>query len=238
MKKEKVSPEVLKAPRISYQEIGQTIYVRIHFQGNEVKFSTNIINTKGRKLDTKIGIIKGDSEGTKLLTTYRDRMMSFYEKSLEQNKRIDLQVIKMAVLGSSFTAKIPNLLEAVDKWFEYKYHKGSTFNRWTIEKNGYIVDNIKSFLEVEYKKQIILLEEVEPILADKLIQYLKTVRGNQQDHAVRHAKTLKSVFAFAQDNGWIPYNKFANKLYKRGVKKEIYFLNEKEIKQIVDLNLW
>ena len=238
MKKEKASIEVLKAPRISYQEIGQTIYVRIHFQGKEVKFSTNIINIKGGELDTKIGIIKGDSEGTKLLTTYRDRMMSFYEKSLEKNKRIDLQAIKVAVLGSSFTVKIPNLLEAIDQWFEYKYHKGSTFNRWTIEKNGYIVDNIKSFLEVEYKKQIMLLEDVEPILADKLIQYLKTVRGNQQDHAVRHAKTLKSVFAFAQDNGWIPYNKFANKFYKRGVKNEIYFLNEKEIKQIVDLNLY
>ena len=53
MKKEKVSPEALKAPRISYQEIGQTIYVRIHFQGKEVKFSTNIINVKGGELDTK-----------------------------------------------------------------------------------------------------------------------------------------------------------------------------------------
>jgi site-specific recombinase XerD len=90
-------------------------------------------------------------------------------------------------------------------------------------------------LSVEFKGQNIQLEEVEPIVADNLINYLKSVRGNQQDHAVRHAKTLKSVFAFAQDNGWIPYSKFANKSYKRGVKKEIYFLNEKEIRQIVAL---
>lgn len=88
-------------------------------------------------------------------------------------------------------------------------------------------------MKVEFEEQNIQLEEVEPIVADKLIQYLKNIGGNQQDHAVRHAKTLKSVFAFAQDNGWIPYSKFANKSYKRGVKKEIHFLNEKEIRQIV-----
>ncbi|WP_109741287.1 site-specific integrase [Arcicella aurantiaca] len=102
----------------------------------------------------------------------------------------------------------------------------------------YIIENIKSFLKVEFKGQNIQLEEVEPIVADNLINYLKNVRGNQQDHAVRHAKTLKSVFAFAQDNGWIPYSKFANKSYKRGVKKEIHFLNEKEIRQIVELKLY
>ncbi|MCQ8210297.1 hypothetical protein NPS74_21695, partial [Cutibacterium acnes subsp. acnes] len=90
--------------------------------GKETKFSTNIINVKGEKLDTKTGIIKGDSEATKLLITYRDRMTSFYEKSLESNKRIDIKAIKMATLGSSITAQIPNLFEAIDRWFDYKYH--------------------------------------------------------------------------------------------------------------------
>ena len=193
MKNKHASSAILKAPRISFQEIGQTIYVRILFQGKETKFSTNIINVKGEKLDTKTGMIKGDSEATKLLIAYRDRMTSFYEKALESNKRIDLQSIKIATLGSSATAKIPNLFEAIDKWFEYKYHNGSGLNRWTIEKNGYIVDNIKSFLKKEYKDYLIPLDEVELIIADKLINYLKNERGNQYDHAVRQAKALKSV---------------------------------------------
>ena len=71
-----------------------------------------------------------------------------------------------------------------------------------------------------------------------MIIYLKNVRGNQHDHAVRHAKTLKSVFAFAQDNGWIKHNKFANQTYKRGTKKEIHYLTEKEVMQMMDLKLY
>jgi integrase len=238
MKKQKTNSEALKAPRMSFQEIGQTIYIRIHFQGKEVKFSTNIINAKRGELDTKIGILQGDAEGTRLLTTYRDRMIGFYEKSLEQGKRIDLKSIKEATLGNTFVTKIPTLVEAIDQWFEYKYHKDSNFNRWTIEKNGYIIDNIKSFLKKEFKDYSTQLEDLEPIVADKLINYLKNVRGNQHDHAVRHAKTLKSVFAFAQDNGWIKHNKFAHQTYKRGTKKEIHYLTEKEIKQMMDLKLY
>lgn len=193
---------------------------------------------KGGELDTKVGILKGDVEGTRLLTTYRDRMITFFEKSLEQEKRIDLKAIKQATLGNTFVAQIPNLIEAIEQWFEYKYHKDSEFNRWTIEKNGYIIDNIKSFLKKEFKNSLIQLEDLEPIIADKLINYLKNVRGNQHDHAVRNAKTLKTIFAFAQDNGWIKHNKFANQTYKRGTKNEIHYLTEKEVKQMMDLKLY
>jgi integrase len=237
MKKKNLS-EVVKIPRMSFQEIGQTIYARIHFQGKELKFSTNIINSKGGHLDTKTGILKGDTEATRLLITYRDRMMNYYEKSLERNKKIDLRSIKNATLGEISEITPPTLIEAIDQWFDFKYHQDSGFNRWTIEKNGYIVDNIKSFIEKEYPNKALQLDEIESIFAEKLINYLKNVRRNQHDHAVRHAKTLKSVFAFAQDNGWIEHNKFANKVYARGVKKAIHYLTEKEIQQLIELRLY
>lgn len=227
-----------KAPKISFQEIKKVIYIRIHYEDKEIKFSTNVINLRSGKLDTKTGIVQGDSEATKLLTTYRDRITNSYVQSLQQDKVVNLAQLKNAALGIVGENSTPNLLEAIERWFEFKYHEDSGFSQWTIVKNKYMVENIKLFLKEEFGSTKLFINEVEPILAEKLIQYLKKVRGNKHDHAVRHAKLIKSVFAFALDNGWIKVNKFASLQYKRGTKKDIHYLTEQEIEQLINLKLY
>ena len=97
-------------------------------------------------------------------------------------------------------------------------------------------DRLASFLQYEYGLSDIPFRELTHDFAEKFIVYLSTVRGLRSNTIFHTLKKLHAMVYMALDKGWIAVHPFPD-IWITPQSRERRFLNEDEIRKIMEVNL-
>lgn len=110
---------------------------------------------------------------------------------------------------------------------------GVDFRKSTVDKFDISLNRIKEYIVDSYKKDDILLQDVDGEFIRGHDFYLKTVRKCQNNSSIKHLKNLKKVIRIALANGWIDKDPFLGIQFKQE-EKTVEFLTKDELQRIMD----
>lgn len=214
------------------------IYLRITINGKRAELAIKRTIEPDR-WNNEAGKVKGTTEDVKSINAYMDIVRSkVYEhqkKLLENGVLITADNLKKSILGTSERDKT---LLAV---FEYHNKQvksliGKEYSYGTYERYQTVVKHLKEFLKWRDNADDIGLKEVNHKFITDFEYYLKTVRDNSHNTAIKYIKNLHKITSLSLANGWLERNPFAN--YKVKIREvERGFLSEEEIQTIVSKKL-
>lgn len=109
---------------------------------------------------------------------------------------------------------------------------GKDFSISTVEKFDTSLNALKAYIKHTYKKDDILLREVDRIFIQDLEFYLKTERNMQHNSALKHLKSLKKVIRIALANEWIKKDPFVGIQFKHD-QVSVEFLSQEELDTLI-----
>lgn len=214
------------------------IYLRITVDGmrSEIAVKRTI---EPDRWSAEAGRVKGSTEEVKSINAYldivRSKVYEHHKKLLENSIRITADNLKKSMLGTSDRDKT---LLAV---FEYHNKQVKSlidkeYSYGTYERYQTVVKHLRDFLKWRDNAHDIGLKEVNHKFITDFEFYLKTVRDNSHNTAIKYIKNLHKIVNLSLANGWLDRNPFAN--YKVKVREvERGFLSEEEIQTILSKKL-
>jgi len=208
---------VLFYPKSSNQKESNLvpIYLRVTLNGKRFEMSTD------RMVNPKSWIpggnsIKGGKEEARVLNTYLSNLETKVYKIINNlelsGKEITLDELKANLKGQ--TEKQHTLIELFD------YHNdrmkslvGKDYANATYKKYKYTLDKVKAFVQHQYKKSDVPLNELNHAFITNFEFYLKTQdkKKIENNTAMKYIKNLKKVVRIAVQNDWIdrdPFTRF------------------------------
>lgn len=211
------------------------IIIKLPTDSNGKKLSTGLKCPKGM-LNSKSWEIKQQPTDTEILKTMRENVKRAYLESIVSGKRIKYETLFDSAFGQTQTKKI-TVIQAIERYLAKEYlSKASDWQETTAIKNQQRVNALKEFFKDKFKNQDVDFEDLNPAIAQDLVEWAKLKRGNGNDTAIRLVKLLKRVINFAISNQWTTYNPFIAFRAKHE-SKEIVALDEDEIQALIDLPL-
>lgn len=211
------------------------IIIKLPNDSNGKKLSTGIKCQKGM-LNTKLWEIKQNHTDSEILKTMRENVKRMYLESISTGKKIKYDTLFNSAFGQSNNKKI-TVIQAMERYLTKEYlSKASDWKEATAIKNQQRIAVLKEFFKDKFKNQDVDFEDLNPSIAEDLIEWAKLKRDNCTDTAVRLVKLLKRVINFAIANQWTTYNPFIA-FRAKYEQTEIIALNDDEIKALLDLHL-
>ena len=215
------------------------IYVRITVDGirSELSIKRSI---EIERWNTEAGKVKGNTEEVKSINTYidvvRNKIYDHHKRLIDANKKVTAEAIKNSFLGIGEKEKtLVSIFQYHNK--QVKALIGKEFAAGTHERYETVLRLLQLFLEKEYKVKDIAISDINHKFITDLEFYLKTVRNNNHNTAIKYIKNFKKIVRIALANGWIDKDPFSN--FKATVKDvEREFLTEEEIQTLVSKDLY
>ena len=114
---------------------------------------------------------------------------------------------------------------------------GKDFADGTRERYEVAYRHVKEFIRWKYKKDDLLLSDLDHAFVTELEFYLKTIRKCCHNSAMKYIKNFKKIVRIALASGWMRVDPFAN--YKMSLKKvDRGFLTEEELSAIQNKDLY
>jgi site-specific recombinase XerD len=212
------------------------INMRITLDGKRLELSTHR-RISPSSWDSQAAYAIRENDESIILNHYLDALKAKVRKQynvLESlGKEITLEAIRDGLTGTS--EKRHTLVEV------FKYHNqqfslrvGTDFSPLTYKHYQATLSKVESFLEYQYRKSDILLDDLKHSFVTSFELYLKTHDKCAHNTTMKHIIKLKKVINLALFNEWISRNPFANfrcsmKETNRGylTAKELTTLEEK-----------
>lgn len=109
---------------------------------------------------------------------------------------------------------------------------GIDFTKSTVDKFDTSLNSLKAYISHAYRKEDVLLTEIDGEFIRGLDFYMKTVRKCQTNSTIKHLKNLKKVIRIAISNGWIEKDPFSGIQFKHE-EKSVEFLTQEELERLI-----
>lgn len=213
------------------------IYMRITYNGKRAEISTM------RKVDlsrwnSKGNMVKGYSSEAKIinrnLDIMRNRVHEIHQKLMDEQKDINVTLIKNAYLGkSNIQRSILEMFEEHNSRMEKLVGKDYSFR--TLQRYNTTKKHLSSFISSSFKMKDYPVKDIDTKFINSFIYYLKTELELSHNSALKYISYLKKIVRIAYANGWLekdPFYNFKLKLQTRDreflTKEEIIKIMEKE----------
>ena len=159
-----------------------------------------------------------------------------YQRISDRDSYVTAEKVKNAWLGFGDEHRL--LLQTFDEYLQEFAGKrvGKDRSAGTLAEYRTRRDRLASFLQYEYGLSDIPFRELTHDFAEKFIVYLSTVRGLRSNTIFHTLKKLHAMVYMALDKGWIAVHPFPD-VWITPQSRERRFLNEDEIRKIMDVNL-
>ena len=215
------------------QEKLAPLYLRISYNGQRAEIALKRFVSPD-SWDNKKQAVKGRNQDAhsinEQIRVFKRRIYDEYSKLLDKGEFISTHKIKEAVLGLNTASK--SLLYAFD--FHNKRMEtqiGKSYSKGTLDRFITCKRLVVEFLEKNYKKSDISLQEIDSAFIAEFDYFLRTVRNCNNNTTVKYVTNLRKVVRMAIDFGWLqidPFKSYKAKLEE--VTKEI--LTETELEKL------
>lgn len=213
------------------------IYCRVTINGKRAEISVKR-SIEPEKWDSRAGIARGTSEGTRTLNAYLDLVKGdihkHYNRLLSVTEFITADAIKNSYLGIGEERR--TLIEV----FEYHNEQmaqlvGVDVVKATLTKFETVLKKLRKFVKKRYNKSDLFLQELNHQFVTDFEYFLKVDEKIGHNTAMKYIRNLKKVMNMCVTNEWIQRNPFtnfrcANKKVEREIltQEELQILHEKE----------
>lgn len=215
------------------------IEASISYNGERIYFSTGKF-AKVSKWNKQKQRVRGDSQESLLINNFLIELRNkIYEKEIELMKRgymVTVRLLKDAVFNKVEALKDKTLMQVISQHNDYKKKlvgKGissSTF--YCFEHSRKL---LLEFMQKTYKRDDILLGEVNMGLIQSFHAFLLSDKGMAQNTCIKHLKYLKAIMNLAVSNNYTQYN-LVNGYKIEREPVEIDFLTEEELRRIINFD--
>ncbi len=184
--------------------------------------------------NSKKGVVKPtcsvSAEINKALGLLKNNAIIVQTDLLEKGMTITPEVIKYRLSGKNIDAK--TLLQA----FEYhntklKQQLGREVSKATYTKYNTLYRKVVAFLNKEYKRDDIYLQELNHQFVTEFELFLKTVENISHNPTIKYIQFLKKIINMSIANSWLDRNPFQN-IKCRLQEMERGYLTEEELRKI------
>ncbi|MCU0468422.1 MAG: tyrosine-type recombinase/integrase [Arcicella sp.] len=228
--------KLLKIPEVTCFLRNGTATIRLKLRGTDTKISLGVKAKQGCKIDPSTGQIEGDADATSVVLPMIERTKNALRQSFIWGKEPTLDSLKKEIFGISNIEQTPSLTVVLQNYFALYYGEKSEMDSKTKEKNGYSFRYIIAWLVVEFGSEIVELEHIKPIHAEKLLVYVMQTMNVSKEHARRTVGFLDRALKFAVKSGWLSANPFQyileEKVFKRQKREIVNFLTINELEAI------
>lgn len=231
----KVSFWLLKSIRNPQKQ--NPLYMKIFFQGKGIKISTgHYINSI--LWDKKKKRVKGsDFEAQAInesLSSLRAQVIMTVNKLILEDQPFNVYKIKERIAGKE--NKSITLLSACDMYLEMMRSLPNEYAKPTIIKYSNTKLRLSEYTETKYRRNDILLYELDFNFIQGFEIFLKTQFNNSQVTCYKHYQRFTRIIRVSMQKGYLqkyPFDDYKIKL----PRKEVKFLTIEEIAKIENLNL-
>lgn len=211
------------------------VYLRITVNGRRAEISTKEY-VEADKWSKEKGRMKGTTDEARSinnrLDTWETKVKEHHNQFIRDEKRINAQVLKEAVLG---LAQLENdfltFFEAHEK--EIKSKIGIDYAPGTHKNYVATLKHLKTYISKNYKARIISLKDLDYDFLSGFESFLKLEAGNSNNGSIKHIQRVKKVVNVALKKGKLIINPFATYQVKKE-KTNRQFLTGTELRLIED----
>lgn len=215
------------------------IEASISYNGERIYFSTGKF-AKASDWNKVKQSVKGDSREAQLTNSFLIELRNkIYEKEIELMKRgymVTVHLLKDAVLNKVELLKDKTLMQVI---LQHNNEKEKLVGKGVAPATYYCLEHSRrlllEFMQKTYKREDILLQEVNIGFIQSFHTFLLTDKGMAQNTCAKHLKYLKSIFNMAVSNNYIQYNMLASYKVERD-PVEIDFLTEEELRRVINFD--
>lgn len=208
------------------------VYVRVTINGEREQFATGcFINPE--LWDNGKQQVKGRNKQVQATNTQlqavKQKLNEIYGKASLSQDSVSALDVKNLFLNKDTEYFLCQAYDLHNKRIEPlvgKEYVKATYNRYLRER-----DHLSDFIYHRYKKRDIRLKDLEPMMLDYYVQFLKIEKKHQTNHVFRVIQRLKRVISFAIDNEWLAKSPFIDVKMKR-TPVELVYLTEEELAKI------
>lgn len=200
-----------------------------YYTGKKVKTS---------EWDEKKQLVKGISDNAKLINEYlyqlRNKIFQKEIELMEKGFMLTPTLLKEAVNDHVEAVNQKTLLEVFNDFQAMRKPLiGKKIAKDTYEDNDLTGRYIKEFMEKQYHRSDIYLQEVKIGFIQGFHTFLLTEKLNRQNSCSKHLKFLKQLMNIAVANGYVQFNPL--NIYKvEREPVEIDFLDDVELRKIIN----
>lgn len=174
-----------------------------------------------------------------LTNKYRQLAMDAYQQLIQRGMNYDVNVIRQKITGNERGDDNyePTLFALFKRITDRKKTLGGSHNaKATIQKYGRCKSHLIIFLKTHLNKEDIKFSHINLQFVEDFELYLKTEGKCGHNSAMKHIQTFKTIYKSAVAHGYTdkdPFQKFKIRL------EEVVrcYLSEKEIKELIELNI-
>lgn len=216
----------------------QPIYLRITVNGKRTEIATKK-SVEEDRWDSRNGKVKGNKEDARVINNHLDnlklKLNKLYNKLVDSDIEMTAELLKKMINGTADEKK--KTLIDVFTFHNLQLQKqiGKEFSLSTYKRYETTLMHIKEFLKFHYKKDDILLKDLNYSFITNFEFYLKTERACNHNSTLKYIKNVRKIINQAVLNDWLekdPFIRFKATLkeVKREylTKEEIVLLEEKE----------
>jgi len=205
------------------------IYVRITVNGKRVDLATHQFIERGR-WDSLHGCIKGNKEDSRTINTHLDniksKILKVYTQLETSGKPITAEIIRNSISGHSGANQ--SLLKVFSLFNnQTKSRIGIDFEAGSFKRYESTYNQISKYLQSEYNRTDIQLEELDYKFISNYELYLHTQAKSKPNTISKNIGTLKRIVRLAVDHGYLEKNPFsAYKCPYKDPERNILFQDE------------
>lgn len=215
------------------------IEASVSYNGERIYFSTGkFVKPSGWNRHRQV--VKGNSPEAQLINDYLVELRNkIYGKEIELMKRgymVTVHLIKDAVCNKLDALNDKTLMQMVSEYNEERRKLvGNGLSKATFYCFDYASRLLVEFMRRKYKREDILLKEVNLGFIQSFHAFLMSDKSMSQNTCTKHLKFLKSIMSMAASNGYIQYNMLANYKVERE-PVDIDFLTEDELRKVINFD--
>jgi hypothetical protein len=194
------------------------IYMRLTYRGQQVENSTNLEIEPERWNRTQhkaLGTSESSKTINKCLEDYRNYLYQIFTSKLQMGEPFTVFDIQAEFLGSNEKQK--SLLDLVEIHNKRKESLvGSDISYRTLVRFKTLKKHLSDFMKYQYQVDDIPLHKITIAFIYEFEHYLKAVRQNEHNTAVKYVKNLKTVIFFGLNIDWLQQDPFFK--YKAKIK--------------------
>ncbi|MCD7971057.1 MAG: site-specific integrase [Candidatus Azobacteroides sp.] len=166
------------------------------------------------------------------LDTIKTRIYQIQREREIDGKEVTAKAIRDQYLGrDEYSQTILQVYEEHNK--KCRSLIGIDYTESTVDKFDTSRSHLKDYILHQYKKEDMLLREINSQFILDFDFYLKTVRRIQHNSSLKHLKNLKKIVRIALANDWIKKDPFVGIQFKHE-EKNVEFLSREELDTIIN----
>ncbi len=205
-----------------------TIFVRITINKERTEFSLKQKVTPkiwDDKKEQARGKTQEAIEVNEFISQYRKKILSYIDFMT-----IDKQAISARIIQEKLVGKKENRRTILKIFREHNENQkkliGIDYAPGTVLRYETSYSHTKNFINWQYKREDMALEEINQQFISNYELYLKTVRNCNHNTAIKYLKNFKKIVGIALANGWMKRDPFGTTKFKLKPVDAVYLTKE------------